>query len=94
MFEGLGPWGGVTCRDTDGDGRSSPEWLGSLEAARPTFGARSIGARVEEGMEGKWHGDENEGKAGSDVLLIGDGGVFARADVGDVAANSGRGTHA
>ena len=42
LFEGLGLWGGVTCRDTDGDGRSSPEQLGSLEAARPTFGAQAF----------------------------------------------------
>ena len=47
-------------RDADDDGRSPPEQLESLEAARPIFGARSIGARVGEGMEEEVRGDERK----------------------------------
>ena len=58
LLVGFDSRGEGTRRDAIGIGRSSPEWLGSLEAARPTFGARSNWSSGKKGME--WGGSKME----------------------------------
>ena len=77
-------------RDADGDGRSPPEQLESLEAARPIFGARSIGARVGEGMEKEWQGIEERNERQILLGLNREEAEHSRgAHLDSVAASSG-----